>query len=54
MPIIREEPDATKFNRGVAFPYQLRLEDFALVMRDIYDFFFDVKASSEGLYPELR
>ena len=42
MPIIRETPDNAKFNRAAALPYQLRLEDFALVMQDVYDFFFDV------------
>ena len=42
MPIVRETLDATKFNRGTALPYQLRLEDFALMMQDICEFFFDV------------
>lgn len=42
MPIVRETPGSTKFNPAADLPYQLRLEDFALVMQDIYDFFFDV------------
>ena len=42
MPIIRETPDNAKFNRDIVFPYQLRTEDFGLVMQDVYDFFFDV------------
>ncbi|MDE0407667.1 MAG: hypothetical protein OXN81_07370 [Alphaproteobacteria bacterium] len=51
MPIVRETPDSAKFNRGADLPYQLRLEDFALVMQDIYDFFFDVNThlSDRGL-----
>ena len=28
--------------RGATLLYQLRLEDFGLVMQDVYDFFFDV------------
>ena len=39
MTIVRETPDATKFNREADLPYTLRLEDFGLVMQDIYDFF---------------
>ena len=42
MTIVRETPDATKFNREAELPYTLRLEDFGLVMQYIYDFFFDV------------
>jgi hypothetical protein len=34
--------DRTKFNSKAMLPYQLRLEDFALAMQDVYDFFFDV------------
>ena len=41
-PIIRQVPDMEKFNREAALPCQLRLEDFGLVMQDVYDFFFDV------------
>ena len=42
MPIVREVPDSTKINRAADLPYQRRLEDFAPVMQDVYDFFFDV------------
>lgn len=42
MPIIRETPDQSGFNPDIVLPYQLRREDFALVMQDVYDFFFDV------------
>ncbi len=44
MPVIRETPAASKFNPDIELPYQLRREDFALVMQDVYDFFFDVNA----------
>lgn len=30
------------FNEQAHLPFQLRLDDFALAMRDVYDFFFDV------------
>ena len=51
MPIARHTPDASKFNRDANLPYMLRLEDFGLVMQDIYDFFFDVNThlSDRGL-----
>ena len=42
MPIVRQTPDPSKFNRGAELSYMLRLEDFGLVMQDVYDFFFDV------------
>ena len=42
MAIVRETPNPAKFNRAVNLPYQLRVEDFSLVMQDVYDFFFDV------------
>lgn len=42
MPIARETPDQSSFNPDIVLPYQLRREDFALVMQDVYDFFFDV------------
>ena len=42
MSITRETPDMTKFNPNAALPYQLRREDFALAMQDVYDFFYDV------------
>ena len=48
MPIIRQVPDMEKFNRDTALSYQLRLEDFGLVMQDVYDFFFDVNTHLLG------
>ena len=42
MPIVRQQPDSSYFNLEIDLPYQLRVEDFSLVMQDIYDFFFDV------------
>ena len=48
MPIIRQVPDMDKFNRDTALSYQLRLEDFELVMQDVYDFFFDVNTHLLG------
>ena len=42
MPIVRETPDFEKFNANPTLPYELRWEDFALAMQDVYDFYFDV------------
>lgn len=44
MPIARQAPDGSKFNRERELPYMLRLADFGLVMQDIYDFFHEVNA----------
>src|ERR1044071_3878474 len=44
-PIRRNVVDRTKFNENAALPFALRLEDFALAMQDVYDFFHDVNAS---------
>jgi hypothetical protein len=33
---------AGSFNSGLPLPYELRTQDFALAMQDIYDFFYDV------------
>jgi len=51
MAIVRNEPDASKFNRKAVLPYQLRLKDFELAMQDVYDFFSDVNVllMSKGL-----
>ena len=48
MAIVRETPNPAKFNRAVNLPYQLRVEDFSLVMQDVYDFFFDVNSHLFG------
>ena len=42
MPVIRNTPDASKFNAVASLPYELRLEDFRLAIQDVYDFFHDV------------
>lgn len=42
MAIIRNEPLAGNFNKGLKLPFELRLKDFAMAMQDVYDFFFDV------------
>ncbi len=34
--------DRDKFNPKALLPYELRLEDFALAMQDVYDFLYDV------------
>ena len=44
MAIVRETPKDTKFNLETKLPYELRVKDFALVMQDVYDFFFDVNS----------
>ncbi|HEX4074518.1 MAG TPA: hypothetical protein VHX49_03870 [Candidatus Acidoferrales bacterium] len=41
-PIIRNQPDLTKFNSDATLPFELRLKDFELAMQDVYDFFSDV------------
>lgn len=38
----RASVDRTAFNRDRHMPFELRLEDFELAMRDVYDFFYDV------------
>lgn len=46
MPVIpKAQPDRSKFNPDLALPYQLRLDDFALAMADVYDFFHDVNTN---------
>jgi hypothetical protein len=42
MPVTRNRPDPTKFNRSATLPFELRLEDINLAMQDVYDFFYDV------------
>lgn len=39
---VRETVNRDWFNPEIELPYQLRLDDFALAMQDVYDFFFDV------------
>jgi hypothetical protein len=51
VPIVRNQPDSSKFNKDLKLPYQLRLKDFELAMQDVYDFFYDVNVllTSKGL-----
>jgi hypothetical protein len=51
MPLIRNEVDKSKFNKAINLPHQLRFDDFALTMQDVYDFFHDVNTFllSKGL-----
>ena len=52
MPVIRNTPDASKFNAVASLPYELRLEDFRLAIQDVYDFFHDVNTGlvAKGRY----
>jgi len=51
MAIIRNTVDTERFNRDAVLPYELRLEDFQMAMRDVYDFFYDVNSllAAKGL-----
>ena len=42
MSVRRNQVDRSNFNREAVLPFQLRLDDFALAMQDVYDFFYDV------------
>jgi hypothetical protein len=44
MAIQRNRPHPEYFNPAASFPFELRLEDFAMAMQDVYDFFFDVNS----------
>jgi hypothetical protein len=39
---IRPQAISGEFNASAELPYELRLRDFEMAMRDVYDFFFDV------------
>lgn len=43
--IIKAQVDRSKFNNALTLPYQLRVDDFALAMADVYDFFYDVNTN---------
>lgn len=38
----KEKVDISHMNQAANLPYELRLDDFAIAMQDVYDFFFDV------------
>jgi len=40
--------DASKLNKELALPFQLRLEDFQGAAQDVYDFFYDVNVGLVG------
>lgn len=42
MPIQRAALNEAGFNEPAQLPFNLRLEDFRMAIRDVYDFFFDV------------
>lgn len=42
MDVTRQHVDRSRFNGNAILPFQLRLDDFALAMQDVYDFFYDV------------
>lgn len=42
MKIERNQVDRKKLNREAVLPFQLRIDDFAIAMQDVYDFFHDV------------
>ena len=44
----RNSADPSSFNRSLRLPFELRLEDFALAMQDVYDFFYDVNTHLTG------
>lgn len=48
VPIARNQVAADRFNRELALPYEMRLQDFELAMQDVYDFFYDVNAHLLG------
>ena len=48
MPLTRNTIDRTKFNAAAVLPYELRVDDFALAMQDVYDFLFDVNTLLQG------
>ena len=48
MPVTRNTLDPAKLNREAVLPFELRLDDFALAIQDVYDFFFDVNIGLVG------
>lgn len=43
--IPKAQVDRSRFNTHLGMPYQLRIDDFALAMADVYDFFHDVNTN---------
>lgn len=44
MPAERNRPNRDAFNGAAQLPYELRLQDFAIAIQDVYDLFFDVNS----------
>lgn len=42
MDVTRNHVDRSRFNGEAVLPFQVRLDDFALAMQDVYDFIYDV------------
>ena len=42
MAVRRNQINRSRFNNEAELPFELRLDDFALAMQDVYDFFYDV------------
>lgn len=45
---VREIVNRDAFNRDAVLPYTLRIDDFAIAMQDVYDFFYDVNVLFHG------
>lgn len=45
MAVTRNAVIESGFNKKANLPFELRIDDFALAMHDIYDFFFDVNSN---------
>lgn len=48
MPVTKQTVNQSALNKSAILPFQLRLDDFALAMQDIYDFFYDVNTGLVG------
>jgi hypothetical protein len=48
MTIKRNQVDRAKLNSAAKLPFELRLDDFAIAMQDVYDFFHDVNVGLVG------
>ena len=48
MSVVRAVVNKMKFNPSFTYPFNLRPDDFAIAMQDVYDFFFDVNSNFES------
>ncbi|MEO6324646.1 MAG: hypothetical protein ABIT01_15925 [Thermoanaerobaculia bacterium] len=48
MKIVKNRVDRASLNGATDLPFQLRIEDFALALQDVYDFFYDVNVGLVG------